>query len=229
VIECEGHEFLVPANSGLLLKLVDFSQYTEHELAHVRPMNYVPVKTLLTVATAAAPQSMKRDFQIASIVTDVGSKIKFDNGRWFSWEHGRGWKDEDGDANVRAGVKAAATKRESKLEELARDADGEAIFNRAFKHFGLPDPCDEKHTPQSLMLGCKLMPDSDRGVASFLSQLVPWANESGFAISFDTCHDIAFKNGVQEMTTPFRFRPETPDDRITARFDCDLPTLPSAE
>lgn len=233
-IEVGGHEVCVPARPDLFFKLVDFSQYTEQELARVRPKDYIPVKTLLTVATAAAPQSMKQDFQISSIVTEVGSKIKFDNG-WHSWEHGRGWKSDDSDANVRAGVKAAATKRESKLEELARDTDCEDIFYRALQHFRLPDPCSDKRgrpdscSPQSLMLGCNFMPDSDRGVASFLSQLMPWVNEPGFENSFEKCHDIAFKNGVQEMTAPFRFRPETPDDRITNRFDCDLPAPPSTE
>ena len=234
-IEVDGHEVCVPARSDLLSKLVDFSQYTEQELVCVRPKDYIPVKTLLTVATAAAPQSMKQDFEIASIVTEVGSKIKFDK-VWHSWEHGRGWKNDDVDANVRAGVKAAATKRESKLEELTYGTDCKTIFDYALGHFGLKNPTligdDEEEkvpTPQELMLGCKFMPNSDRGAASFLSQLVPWVNEPGFVTSFETCRDIAFKNGVQEMTAPFRFRPETPDDRITNRFDFDLPTPPSTE
>jgi hypothetical protein len=205
------------------------------------------MKSMLTAAVTA---DSTEDRQIAALLTHLGPKIKYDASSWFTWTGNDGWVKGDGDPpdEVRTALRAAASNLKAKLKGLAHDGGVDFVYNRAIGRFRWrralhppPAPSASGHdtgdeqgrrgseTPKSLALNCEFMPQLRVRESSFLSRLKPWVAEPGFAKSFETCHDIAFKNGVQEMTAPFRFRPETPDDRITNRFDCDLPTPPSTE
>ena len=68
----------------------------------------------------------------------------------------------------------------------------------------------EKKSPSFLAKSCKIMPISDRGETAFLAKLHPWVVEDGFAMSFERCKDIAFKNGIQQMrATDFAYKATT--------------------
>jgi hypothetical protein len=232
VLVIDGHEDLIPALSKELAALLDFSQYSETELARVRPDGYIPMKSMLTAAVTA-DDCMDR--QIAALLTHLGPKLKHDAGSWFTWTDEDGLTKCDGDEEVRKALRAAASNLEAKQKGLAHDGGINAVYYRAIGQFHLRDgTCDGQGrrgsvTPRSLALNCTFMPQTERGESSFLSRLKPWVAEPGFAKSFEACKDVVFKNGIQQMVPPFAFRQPTPDDRAIVRIDCHLPSSPTTE
>ena len=233
VLVIDGHEGSIPAPSKEMAALLDFSQYSETELARVRPDGYIPMKSMLTAAVTADDCT---DRQIAALLTHLGPKLKHDAGSWFVWTDEDGWTKCDGDENVRQALRAAASNLEAKLKGLAHDDGIDAVYYRAIGQFHLRDGTGEEQgrrgtlvTPRSLALNCTFMPKTERGESSFLSRLKPWVAEPGFAKSFEECKDIKFKNGIQQMVPPFALRQPTPDDRAIVRIDCHLPPSPTTE
>ena len=222
-------------------ELLDFSQYTEREIAEASPDNYVPMKTLQLIALAEK-KSEDWEERIVAILKHVGQKIRYDEGKWWCFVPMEGWLRDDDDINVKNAVKAAATDLKVNLSCLTSLTNYQDWWKLALRRFDTciagPKPLlevdweDSERDLQDHMKKakhCNIVPLSERGFSSFLSNLRPWVTEPGFAQSFERCKDIAFNNCVQQMVPPFACRTETPADRVTNRFDCDLPPSGDAQ
>ena len=135
-------------------------------------------------------------------------------------------------------VRAAATDIQQRVSDLADRSDFEALYYKAICKFQVdtgeaPSALGEQTTSitkiKKRAMNFKLLPTSERGLATFINQILPWVVERGFASSFERCKDIAFTNGIQQMRAPFAFRSETPYDHVLVRISCDLPQAPASE
>lgn len=217
-------------NTQPFAALMDFSQYSERELAEVRPADYVPSTTLVLVAAFAADGSHAGEpLQLAALIKHVGPKIRYDGGKFWTWTGGSGWKKHDPHTEVTIAVRAAESELVQQLLDLTARTDFETLYYMAISKHEIHVMEDQLASIKKKAKSFSIVPKSDRGLASFINQLIPWVIEHGFAKSFERCKDIAFNNGVQQMCPPFAFRAETPDDRVFVRFPCDLPQAPTSE
>lgn len=213
-------------------ELLDFAQYTEREIAEAAPDSHIPMKTLQLLALV---ESKNEERCIVAVLKQLGPKIRYDEGRWWSWTQDKGWSKDDSDTNIRTAVKAAATDLENKLRDMSDSDNFDELRTTALSWFDISGGPDEDRelpedkTPQYKAKHFKIIPSSERGLSSFIANLLPWILETGFAKSFERCKDIAFKNCVQQMVRPFTRHAETPADRVTNRFECDLPPPPTSE
>ena len=217
-------------------ELVDFAQYTEREVVEESPGSYIPVKTLQLVALADDNKigSTKGDERrVVAVLKHMGHKLRYDEGKWWCWTQSEGWLRDDNDTNIKTAVKAAATDLETAISSIASRSDFLELRDTALRLFNISNDgltvnyIDEyeqqDNNPVAKAKRCRIVPTSERGLSSFISNLQPWTAEYGFAKSFERCKDIAFNNCVQQMVPPFATRTETPADRVTNRFNCDLP------
>ena len=223
----------------LFAELMDLSQYSERELAEVRPAKYVPLTTLLQLAAFAGVGGCGGDdLKLAALITHAGPKIRYDGGKWWNWKSGVGWRNGASNTEAIIAVRAAATDIERQVSDLADRSDFKVLYHMATGKFQT-DTGETPSAPGAQTVSTmeikkratqwKLLPSSERGLASLMAQLLPWVSERGFANSFERCKDIAFTNGVQQMRAPFAFRTETPDDHVLVRIPCDLPQAPTSE
>jgi hypothetical protein len=227
--------------------LVDFEGYGEREIAECAPSDFVSVSTYELLALAA--RKSDQDRSIAAILRRMGRRVRFDcvDSSWWSWSPSMGWSSAvKDDTAVRTAIRAAATDAERVLQDVAmlHEDHFQEVWSHSMAWAGIPDDGgasegeeerandgdDGEKSPCGMVRSLRLTPKSDRAMTSYISNLQPWVTEAGFSKTFETCRDVAFRNGVQEMRAPFGFHPETPADRVTTRISCDLPApVQSAE
>jgi hypothetical protein len=229
VVEVDQRVYAAPPQE--LLNLLDFAQYTERELAELRPPGFIPMKTLQQLTLLASPRGDISNAAIPSLLAQLGDKVRFDEGAWRTWKPGSGWQKDDSDVNIRTALKAAATDVQKELYDLSFHPNFGVMCTESSRQFGLADldgvkTDEEEPNLEQKARTIKILPTSERGLASFVLVVQPWAMEEGFAKSFEKCKSIAFGNVVQEMEYPYATHIETPADRVVTRIDCDLPPPP---
>jgi hypothetical protein len=223
-IEKDGERFNV-TDPQAFHRLLDFTRYDEGELAKQRPANCLVAKTAQLLAACNSKSGSPAC--LAALISHIGPRLAYERGQWYTWSHG-GWRKDDDDTNVKTMLRAAATELKQIVFQIAYQAGFASQWNKALDWFGLQEdaPDDggsQPDDPKKVATGSSFLPTSERGLSMVVSQILPWAMETGFSKSFEDNRDLGFLNGVQQMTPPYAFHPSTPADRVMVQLDCDLP------